>query len=205
MTGCSWRRCTSSRWRMGECALACIAGAFRALEYGLETFRSAEQGRGLRSLLRYARGNEPVGPPHPDVRFHDRSRSRLGSRRKGGKQGKALGRSRGGFTTKIHAKADNSGDIIAFDLTGGQASHSTHFESPLDIGPDNTPRAALGDKGYSRKSNRDAARARGIAPVIPYKVNEKNKPTYFAKILYKARARIEQGFGRLKRFKRVAL
>ena len=50
-----------------------------------------------------------------------------------------------------------------------------------------------------------AARARGIAPVIPYKANEKNKPTYFAKILYKARARIEQGFGRLKRFKRVAL
>ena len=44
-----------------------------------------------------------------------------------------------------------------------------------------------------------AARARGIAPVIPYKANEKNKPTYFAKILYKARARIEQGFGRLKK------
>jgi transposase len=41
--------------------------------------------------------------------------------------------------------------------------------------------------------------------VIPYKANEKNKPAYFAKILYKARARIEQGFGRLKRFKRVAL
>lgn len=75
----------------------------------------------------------------------------------------------------------------------------------MDIGPDITPRVALGDKGYSSKSNRLAARARGIAPVIPYKANEKNKPTYFAKILYKARARIEQGFGRLKRFKRVAL
>ena len=142
---------------------------------------------------------------HPDVRFHDRSRSRLGRTRKGGQQGEALGRSRGGFTTKIHAKADYSGDIIAFDLTGGQASDSTHFETLLDIGPDITPRAALGDKGYSSKSNRVAARARGIAPVIPYKANEKNKPTYFAKILYKARARIEQGFGRLKRFKRVAL
>jgi len=35
--------------------------------------------------------------------------------------------------------------------------------------------------------------------VIPYKANEKNKPAYFAEILYKARARIEQGFGRLKR------
>ena len=50
-----------------------------------------------------------------------------------------------------------------------------------------------------------AARTRGIAPVIPHKANEKNAPAFFAKTLYKARARIEQGFGRLKRFKRVAL
>lgn len=75
----------------------------------------------------------------------------------------------------------------------------------LDIGPDITPRAAIGDKGYSSKANRAAARARGIAPVIPYKDNEKNKTAFFAKTLYKARARIEQGIGRLKRFKRVAL
>jgi transposase len=75
----------------------------------------------------------------------------------------------------------------------------------LDIGPDITPRAAIADKGYSSKANRAAARARGIAPVIPHKTNEKDKPGFFAKTLYKARARIEQGFGRLKRFKRVAL
>lgn len=41
--------------------------------------------------------------------------------------------------------------------------------------------------------------------MIPHKANEKNAPAFFAKTLYKARARIEQGFGRLKRFKRVAL
>lgn len=69
-----------------------------------------------------------------------------------GQQGQALGRSRGGFTTKIHAKADNSGDIIAFDLTGGQVSDTTRFETLLDIGPDITPRVALGDKGYSSKA-----------------------------------------------------
>ena len=61
------------------------------------------------------------------------------------------------------------------------------------------------DKGYASKANRDAARARGVAPVIPRKANEKNKPAFFARTLYKARARIEQGVGRLKRFKRVAL
>ena len=61
----------------------------------------------------------------------------------------------------------------------------------LDIGPDITPRAAICDKGYPSKANRDAARRRGIAPVIPHKANEKHKPAFFAKTLYKARARIE--------------
>ena len=90
-------------------------------------------------------------------------------------------------------------------MTGGQVADTTRFETLLNIRPDITPRAALGDKGYSSKANRAAARTRGIAPVIPHKANEKNAPAFFAKTLYKARARIEQGFGRLKRFKRVAL
>ena len=134
-----------------------------------------------------------------------RARPRVGGWRKRGQDGQALGRSRGGFTTKIHAKSDASGDIIAFDLTGGEASDGRHFKTLLDIGPDIQPRAVICDKGYASKANRDAARRRGIAPVIPHKINEKNKPVFFARTLYKARARIEQGIGRLKRFKRVAL
>ena len=137
--------------------------------------------------------------------LHRRARSCIGGRSKGGQDGQALGRSRGGFTTKIHAKSDASGDIIAFDLTGGEAFDGRHFETLLDIGPDIQPRAVICDKGYASKANRDAARARGIALVIPHKANEKNKPAFFARTLYKARARIEQGVGRLKRFKRVAL
>lgn len=89
-----------------------------------------------------------------------------------------------GFTTKIHAKADNSGDVIAFDLTRGQVADTTRFETLLDIGSDITPRAALGDKGYSSKANR-AAQTRGVAPVIPHKANEKSRPAFFAKTLYK--------------------
>ena len=79
------------------------------------------------------------------------------------------------------------------------------FAVLLDLGPDITPRAAVGDKGYAGTGNRAAARERGIAPVIPYKVNEKNRPAYFPKMLYRARARIEQTVGKLKRFKRIAL
>ena len=66
-----------------------------------------------------------------------------GGRGKRGQDGQALGRSRGGFTTKIHAKSDASGDIIAFDLTGGEAFDGRHFETLLDIGPDIQPRAAI--------------------------------------------------------------
>jgi transposase len=95
--------------------------------------------------------------------------------------------------------------MIGFDLTGGEKADAPHFSILLDIGPDIAPRAAIGDKGYASKANRAAARARGIAPVIPYKVNEKDKPAFFAKVLYKARTRIEQGIGVVKRFKRVAL
>jgi hypothetical protein len=59
------------------------------------------------------------------------------------------------------------------------------------------------DKGYDSKANRDACRKRGIAPVIPYRSNAKNKPKFFPKLLYKTRARIEQAVGKLKRLKRV--
>ena len=94
---------------------------------------------------------------------------------------------------------------LAFHLTGGEASDSRNFEILLDLGPDIAPRAAITDKGYDSKANRDGARRRGICPVIPYRENATDKPAYFPKILYKARARIEQAVGKLKRFKRIAL
>jgi transposase len=63
----------------------------------------------------------------------------------------------------------------------------------------------VGDKGYDSKGNRSAARERSICPVIPFRASTKNRPTFFPKALYRARARIEQLVGKLKRFKRVAL
>jgi len=94
----------------------------------------------------------------------------------------------------------------------------------LEIGPDVTPRAAVGDKGYDSRPHRQAARSRGICPAIAYKSTAKDRPAFFpkllyrgqaalprpscfteAKLLYRGRARIEQTVGKLKRFKRVAL
>jgi transposase len=102
-------------------------------------------------------------------------------------------------------KTDFDGLPIAFYLTGGEAGDSPYFETLLDIGPDINPRAALGDKGYDSKSNRDAARRRGICPAIPYRSNTNDVPAFFPRMLYKGRARIEQSVGKLKRFKRIAL
>jgi transposase len=124
---------------------------------------------------------------------------------KGGSKNQALGRSRGGFSTKIHLKTDFDGLPIAFHLTGGEVSDSTQLETSLDIGPDIKPRAAITDKGYDSKKNRAACRERGIVPIIPHRSNAKNRPRFFPKLLYKTRARIEQTIGKLKRFKRVAM
>lgn len=46
-----------------------------------------------------------------------------------------LGRSRGGFGTKIHLKTDFDGLPIAFDLTGGHAADSPQFKTLRDLGP----------------------------------------------------------------------
>src|SRR5215211_4075788 len=126
----------------------------RALEQRVEAVLAIEPVRDLRSLLRCAGGDELDRAPGADVRFHRGARSCLGSRRKRGQNGQALGRSRGGFSTKIHLKVDFGGLPLAFHLTGGEASDSRNFEVLLDIGPDIAPRAAITDKGYDAKANR---------------------------------------------------
>ena len=94
---------------------------------------------------------------------------------------------------------------LAFDLTGGEAGDSPHFEILFDLDPDQPPRAVICDKGYDSKRNRAVARGHGTAPVIPQKSNAKNPQKFFPKLLYRLRARIEQLVGKLKRFKRIAL
>ncbi|MGV4792971.1 transposase [Rhizobium sp. F40D2] len=54
------------------------------------------------------------------------------------------------------------------------------------------------DKGYASKANRQAALARGIVPIIPRKANGKGRLGFFAKAIYKGRARVEQAVGKLK-------
>src|SRR3954470_23145893 len=185
-----------------------LAGSARGiwtLEFRLETLLALEPGGRVRGLLRRPRCNQPHRAPGSDARLHHRAGPCLGRRGQRGQDGQALGRSRGGFSTKIHLKADLDGRPLAFHLTEGQAGDSPQFEVLLDLGPDITPRAAVGDKGYDSKANRTAARERNICPVILFKSSARNRPRFFPRALYRARARIEQLVGKLKRFKRIAL
>src|ERR1700722_14668219 len=111
------------------------AGTLWSLEQRMETLQPIEQGWRLRSLLRHACRDEFVRAPDPDVRLDDRARACVGRRSKGGQEGEALGRSRGGFTTKNPVKSAASGDIIAFALTGGVASDVRHFNVLLTSAP----------------------------------------------------------------------
>ncbi len=159
----------------------------------------------IRGILPDAGGMQPDSSLDPVLRKHNSARPRFGRRSKRGQQHQAFGRSRGGFSTKIHLKTDLDGNPLDFHLTGGEASDSTQFETSLDIGPYIRPRIAITDKGYDSQANRAAARARGITPVIPRHENSRQRGRVFPKRLYKLRARIEQTIGKLKRFKRVAM
>lgn len=143
-----------------------------------------------------------MSPPPAQITLGECKHSPDGQR---GRAGQALGRSRGGFGTKIHLKTDHDGLPIAFELIGGEAADGPMFEALIDAGPDEPARAVIGYKGYDSDDNRAMARERGAVPVIPHRSNRKAIPAHFAKARHRGRARIEQMMGKLKRFKRVAL
>ena len=95
-------------------------------------------------------------------------------------QDHALGRSRGGFGTKIHLVADSDGTPLAVHVTPGQTHEVAGFESVVDAvripqafgRPRTRPLRMAGDKGYDVPWVRDWLRRRRITPIIP----EKHKP-----------------------------
>jgi len=138
---------------------------------------------------------------HADDRLHARESAPLGSRWKKGEHKQAVGRSRGGRNTKIHALADAKGRLLAILLTGGEA-HDCPVAERL-IRRVKSPKRMLGDKAYDSAELREELDARGTKPVIPNRCSRK-QPFSFSKRLYKLRWRIESAFNRLKDFRRIA-
>lgn len=124
------------------------------------------------------------------------SRPCLGSGRKRGIHRRALGRSRGGFTSKVHCLSDERGRPIAFHLTPGEAADCKAYDDLIDL-PDKKPKALLADKAYDTDAIRADLKRRGIKAVIPPKSNRKIAIRY-NKRLYRERNCIERVFGHLK-------
>ena len=114
-------------------------------------------------------------------------------------QDQALGRSTGGFTTKIHVMADALGNPLDFILTGGPAADVTQAYTLIE-GLKAT--YALMDKAYDADKLIEQLRKQGIIPVIPPKANRK-EPREYDKHIYKERHLIECFIGKLKQFRRV--
>ena len=119
----------------------------------------------------------------------------------GGEISQAVGRSRGGRGTKIHALVDGRGRPRALQLTGAQVADVTMAE-PL-VGSLPALGRLLADKGYDADRLRAWLEARGTTPVIPSKVNRK-RPLPLDVRAYRQRNKIERMFCRLKDHRRIA-
>ena len=123
----------------------------------------------------------------------------------------ALGRSRGGFGTKMHLIVDGHGIPLVATLTPGQAHESMSLEMTLEAvrlpgagrgRPRTRPARLAGDKGYSHARIRRYLRGRGIKPVIPTRKDQRSNPK-FDKASYKRRNVVERCMGWLKENRRV--
>ena len=111
-----------------------------------------------------------------------------------------MGRSRGGFGTKLHIAVDGLGNPVEFILTGGQEADIKQGEA-LIAGHD--ANAVIADKGYDGDDFIATIESGGAVAVIPPKKNRIIKREY-DKHLYKERNLAERFINRIKQHRRVA-
>jgi putative transposase len=134
----------------------------------------------------------------------------------------ALGRSRGGLSTKIHTLVDGKGRPLVILLTPGQAGDApmmlpllAQLRVTRPCGrPRTRPDAVLADKAYSSRAIRTHLRTRGIVAVIPEPEDQKGhrrrrgaaggRPISYDKTAYKGRNVIERAFNTVKHWRGLA-
>ena len=113
----------------------------------------------------------------------------------------AVGRSRGGLTSKLHVVVDGKGLPLRLGITAGQA-HDNRLCSTLLSGL--APRTMLlADRGYDAGWIRALVNEQGAWANIPPKRNRR-EPICFSPHLYRARNRIERFFNKIKHCRRIA-
>ena len=111
-----------------------------------------------------------------------------------------MGRSRGGFSTKIHLSVSGLGLPVEIRLTPGQKADVTQAEPLLE---GYSPAAVIADKAYDSDALVKTVETKGAEAVIPSKVNRK-QPRVLDNHLYKGRNLIERFINRIKQHRRVA-
>ena len=142
-----------------------------------------------------------AGASRTDARCDACEGAPLGSGRKRGAWSQAIGRSRGGFTSKIHCLADDRGRPVALALTPGNVSDIT-LALPL-LQAVIPPKRLIADKAYDAQSLRDWLKEQRIIATIPSTAT-RTVPYPLSRKAYRRRNQIERLFGHLKNWRRVA-
>lgn len=120
-------------------------------------------------------------------------------KKNGGQETQALGRSRGGFSCKIHAAVDALGNPIRLTLTSGATHDVTQGEA---LTQDLKPGTVIADKGYDSDPLVVKLTSQGVEAVIPPRSNRKT-PREYDRHLYKERHLVECFFNKIKHFRRI--
>lgn len=133
-----------------------------------------------------------------------------------------MGRSRGGFSTKLHLACDGKGRPLSVVLTPGQRHGSTQLEGLLDAvrvprpeGSPGRPRKRadhlLADRGYSFEGCRELLRRRGISHTIPerrdqveHRARRLGRRPSFDREAYRRRNAVERCVNKLKQWRAIA-
>lgn len=118
----------------------------------------------------------------------------------GGQDEQALGRSRGGFGTKLHGGFNGLGQPVELILTPGQASDIGQADALL---ADHAPEVVIADRGYDKKALVDRIEARGGEAVIPTQKNRAEQREIDPH-LYRERNVCERFWAQAKQYRRVA-
>ena len=178
------------------------AGGIRQLELDLSAVSEVGRQRRLGRDAGSARRKRRVRRRAADDRCDRHPCASLRGGWKRGAERNALGRSRGGFSTKINARTNADGLPIGIVITPGQAHDVTAF-SALMQEIDCDPEQMLGDKGYDSEAVRNDIEQRGGEAAIPSTATRKIQHAV-DKALYALRNRIERFFNRAKNSRRVA-